>query len=131
MTRSRSRRYKRPVDDRQLRQEIGDQDRLLLVFAYLGPLGLFSLVASRKEFVKWHAKQGVLLSILVASVWVILRGLYLVVRAKLWSLLGALFGVAAGMVALGVLLLGFLCIVRALEGERFKVPLLGDLADAL
>jgi uncharacterized membrane protein len=119
------------VDQTHLTQELSDQDRLLLVFAYLGPLGLFSLVAGRKEFVKWHAKQGVLLSILVAAVWVIMRGLYLVVRAKLWSLLGALFGVAAGMVALGVLLLGFLCIVRALEGERFKVPFVGDLADAL
>jgi uncharacterized membrane protein len=30
-----------------------------------------------------------------------------------------------------LLLLVFLCLVRALEGERFKVPLLGDLADAL
>ena len=32
---------------------------------------------------------------------------------------------------LGLVLVVFLCLVRALEGERFKVPLLGDLADAL
>jgi uncharacterized membrane protein len=119
------------VDQTHLTQELSDQDRLLLVFAYLGPLGLFSLVASRKEFVKWHAKQGVLLSLLVGAVWVVMRGLYLLVRAKLWALLGALFGIAGGMMALGMLLLGFLCIVRALEGERFKVPMVGDLADAL
>lgn len=119
------------MDEGHLSQELTDQDRLLLVFAYLGPLGLFSLVASRKEFVKWHAKQGVLLSLVVAGVWIVLRGLYLLVRAKLWEILGLLFGATAGLMALGLSLLAFLCIVRALEGERFKVPLLGDLADEL
>jgi uncharacterized membrane protein len=119
------------VDEQHLTQEIGDQDRLLLVFAYLGPLALVSLVASRKEFVKWHAKQGVLLSVSVATIWLVARGIYLLLRPKLWPLMGALFGTAAGLTALGLLLLAFLCLVRALEGERFKIPLLGDLADAL
>ena len=119
------------MDEQHLNPGIGDQDRLLLVFAYLGPLALFALVASRKEFVKWHAKQGVLLSVAVSAVWIAARGVYLLLRAKLWPLLGGLFGVAAALTALGVLLLVFLCMVRALEGERFKVPLLGDLADAL
>ena len=131
MTRSWSRRYKRPMDDQRLNQEIGDQDRLLLVFAYLGPLALLSLVASRKEFVKWHAKQGVLLSVAVAAVWIAARGVYLLFRGKLWPLFGGLLSVAAALTALGIVLLVFLCLVRALEGERFKVPLLGDLADAL
>ena len=119
------------MDDQHLTQEIGDQDRLLLAFAYLGPLALFSLVAGRKEFVKWHAKQGMLISAFVAVVWIAARGIYLVIHPKLWPLFSALFGAAAGLTALGLLLLMFLCMVRALEGERFKVPLLGDLADAL
>ena len=131
LTRSPSGRYNRRVGDQHLNQEIGDQDRLLLVFAYLGPLAVFSLVASRKEFVKWHAKQGVLLSVALSAVWIAARGVYLLLRAKLWPLFGALFGAAAALTALGLLLLVFLCLVRALEGERFKVPLLGDLADAL
>lgn len=131
LTGSRRRRYNRRVDDKHLNPEMSDQDRLLLVFAYLGPLALFSLVASRKEFVKWHAKQGVLLSVAVAMVWIAARLVYIMVRGKLWALLGALFGVAAALTALGLALLVFLCLVRALEGERFKVPLLGDLADAL
>jgi uncharacterized membrane protein len=119
------------MGDQQLNQEIGDQDRLLLVFAYLGPLALFALVASRKEFVKWHAKQGVLLSCSVALLWIAARGAYLLIRPKLWPLLGALFSAAAALTVLGLVLVVFLCLVRALEGERFKVPLLGDLADAL
>ncbi len=119
------------MDEPRLNQEIGDQDRLLLVFAYLGPLALLSLVASRKEFVKWHAKQGVLLSVSVAVLWVAARGVYLIFRDKLWPLFGGLLSVAAALTALGIVLLVFLCLVRALEGERFKIPFLGDLADAL
>ena len=45
----------------------------MLVFGYLGPLALVSLLASRREFVKWHAKQGLILS----SAWILL---YLVMR---------------------------------------------------
>ena len=119
------------MEQGHLTQELTDQDRLLLVFAYLGPLGLFSLVAGRKEFVKWHAKQGVLLSLIVAGLWIVTRGIYLLIRAKLWALLGALFEGVAALTGLGVVLVVFLCIVRALEGERFKVPLIGDLADEL
>jgi uncharacterized membrane protein len=46
-------------------------------------------------------------------------------------LFGVLLSAAAALTALGLFLVVFLCMVRALEGERFKIPLLGDLADAL
>ena len=91
-------------------QELTDQDRVLLVFAYLGPLALLSLIA---------------------AAWIASRGLYLLVREKLWALLGVLFWTAAGLTALGLALLVLFCVVRALEGERFKIPLLGDLVDSM
>ena len=51
-----------------LSPELTDQDRVLLVFGYLGPLALVSLIASRRELVKWHAKQGLLLAAAVVVV---------------------------------------------------------------
>ena len=63
--------------------------------------------------------------------------LYIVLHAiqyllvKVWSGLGVLGWAAFSLVFLGALVLLLLCIVRALEGERFKVPMLGDLADRL
>jgi uncharacterized membrane protein len=119
------------VESEPLAQELTDQDRVLLVFAYLGPLALLPLIAARREFVKWHAKQGALLALVTAVLWIGARGIYLLVRGKLWALVGVLFGTAAGLVALGLVLLLLFCIVRALEGERFKIPLLGDIVDAL
>jgi uncharacterized membrane protein len=119
------------MDAKPLAQELSDQDKVLLVFAYFGPLALVSLVAARKEFVKWHAKQGAILAVAVAFVWIVARGLFLLVRGKLWALFGVLFWGGAALTALGLMIVLLLCIVRALEGERFKIPVLGDLADAL
>ena len=115
-----------------LSPEITDQDRILLVFAYLGPLALVSLVVSRRELVKWHAKQGALLGATVVAAYLVLKPLHLFLlnNRYLWWL-GELFWAAVGLAALGMLVLLLLCIVRALEGERFKVPVLGDLADRI
>jgi uncharacterized membrane protein len=42
-----------------------------------------------------------------------------------------LFWAVTWAVALGVLLMIMVCIIRGLEGERFKLPIIGDLADRL
>ena len=116
-------------------QELTDQDRVLLVFAYLGPLALLALIAARREFVKWHAKQGALLSMSIAAAWLVSRLVYVQARGDapgiVWAVVGVLFWFAAGLTALGLVLLLLFCIVRALAGERFKIPLLGDLVDSM
>ena len=116
------------METEQYAQELSDEDRILLVFGYLGPLALVSLVASRREFVKWHAKQGLLLSLTLAAAYVIVRMVH-------WPLdrwvpfLGEIFWAGVVLSGLGALVLLLFCIVRALEGERFKIPVLGDVAD--
>jgi len=120
------------MESQQLSQELSDQDRILLVFGYLGPLAIVSLVASRREFIKWHAKQGLILSIFVSALYlVILRPLIHVTDRYAWSWLTELFWAVTWLVAVGVLLMILVCIIRGLEGERFKLPILGDLADRL
>lgn len=116
----------------QLSQELTDQDRILLVFGYLGPLAFVALVASRREFVRWHAKQGLLLSLVVSALYlVILRPLIHVTTQYHWSWMTELFWAATWLVALGVVLMMIVCIIRGLEGERFKLPILGEAADRL
>ena len=105
--------------------------RLLLVFGYLGPLSLVSLVTSRREFVKWHAKQGLVLSALLLAVFPVLRFLDFVLDRFFWAVFGELFWIAIWMIVLGVVLAMLTCIIRGLEGERFKLPILGELADKL
>ena len=119
------------MESEHLTQELSDQDRLLIVFGYLGPLAFVSLVAGRREFVKWHAKQGLVLSAALGVLYLILRFVHFIVDTYLLAFLGELFWTTAWMVMLGVILTMVVCIVRGLDGERFKVPLLGDLADRL
>ncbi len=114
----------------RLDQELTDQDRVLLVFAYLGPLALVSLVASRREFVKWHAKQGLVLAAGLVVLYPVLRAIQFLL-ASLWSVFGELFRMAVWLGVAGIGMVALVCLVRALEGERFKLPVLGELADRL
>ena len=116
------------MESENLATELTDQDRILLVFGYLGPLALLPLVASRREFVKWHARQGILLSATVVALYGIVKPIHVLLKRYLWAV-SELFWAGVCLMALGMLILLLLCIVRALEGERFKVPVLGDLAD--
>ena len=115
-----------------LGQELGDQDRVLLVFDYLGPLALVSLVASRREFVKWHAKQGIVLWSALVVAYPVLRFVHYVLDRYFWAVFGrdVLGGNLVDRDRRGARVM-LVCIVRALEGERFKLPMLGDLADRL
>lgn len=123
---------KTAMEGQNLPAEFSDQDKLLLVFGYLGPLAIFTLIATRREFVKWHAKQGLILSATIAALYLVLKAIHLVLRTKyFWPVFGDLYWAIVGLLGLGVFLVMLLCIVRALEGERFKVPMLGDLADRI
>ena len=113
-----------------LGQELTDQDRLLLVFGYLGPLALVSLVASRRELVKWHAKQGLLLAAAVLLVHIVFKPIHSLM-SQFVAPMRDIFWAANALVLLGALLGTIVCIVRGLEGERFKLPGLGALADWL
>lgn len=114
-----------------LDQELSDQDRVLLVFGYLGPLALVSLVASRREFVKWHAKQGLVFSATLVALYPILRFVQFILDRYFWAVFGEIFWVGVWMALAGVAVMMLVCVVRGLEGERFRAPLLGDLADRL
>jgi len=122
------------MEEERLGQELTDQDRVLLVFGYLGPLALVALIASRREFVKWHAKQGLALSLSWLLIYPVLR--YLHLRLESWSgffstAVAEVFWAMSWLVVMGVLIAGLVCIIRGLEGERFKIPILGAVADRL
>jgi uncharacterized membrane protein len=119
------------MEEEQLRQDLTDQDRVLVVFGYLGPLALVSLLASRREFVKWHAKQGLLVFATLAVIYPVLKFVHFILDRFLWAVFGELFWVGAWMIVVGILVTMLVCVVRGLEGERFKLPMLGELADRL
>jgi uncharacterized membrane protein len=99
---------------------------IFLVLSYVGILSLVPLLAKKDDAeVQWHAKNGVVL-FGAEVIWVIVR-----------IILSRIPAVACGMVFVGCIVwLGFLaisiiCIMKAVQGQRFRIPILTDIAEKM
>lgn len=100
-------------------ETVRDQDKIMLVLAYLGIFALIPLLTVKdSEFVKWHAKNGLVLGVG--------GGIAL-------SILGALpfIQILVCIAAPALLIVDILAMVKALNGERWRIPGASDLADKL
>jgi fumarate reductase subunit D len=92
--------------------QVRDQDKIMLVLAYLSIFALIPfLTVKDSEFVRFHARQGVVLfgfSVVTTFIPIV--------------------GCVAPFFFLGV---SIFAIVKALGGERWRMPLVADLADRL
>ena len=106
---------------------VRDQDKMMLFLAYFGIFGLipFSVVKD-SDYVHWHAKQGLTYSILAIGVWVAWAVLSFVLHA---IHLGFLAGLGTFALAVALMAIWFLALVKAMSGERWRIPFVADLAD--
>lgn len=109
-------------------EALHDEERLLIIFAYMGPLAIVSLAAARSDFVRWHARQGLLLGVLTLVTFVVLRPLHTLMYI-IWPFLGEIFLTMEILIGFGYFLVAVLCLVRGIERTRFRIPFLADLAD--
>jgi uncharacterized membrane protein len=89
---------------------------------------VFFVVENDSRFVKFHALQSMMVSVAVMAVYI---G-YTIVFMILWRL--PIVGWMLGNLGFALLMLVFLalwiyCMVKAFNGERFKLPYLGELAE--
>ena len=115
-----------PLEGEDLTNSPSERSRWLAAMSYLTFLCFFSLWRSKDDpFIKYHARQGFLL-LLVECV-VLVATLILEVTIGKIRLVGmlviGLFRLAAGLGALTLSVVGF---VKALFGEYWHLPLLGD-----
>lgn len=84
---------------------------LMAALSYVWILSVVMLIIKKDdEFVKFHAKQGLILFIV--------------------SFVGVI-PVIGWFVWLGVVVLDIIGFIKALSGERYKVPVVGDLAEKI
>jgi len=95
---------------------VREQDKIQLVLAYLGILSLIPLITVKdSEFVKWNAKQGLVLFIA-----------YIVIGfLNAIPILGQIIWCVGSIGYLVAVILG---ITKSLKGERWTIPLISDLA---
>ncbi|MDD3531790.1 MAG: hypothetical protein PHR64_00080 [Candidatus Shapirobacteria bacterium] len=94
-----------------------DDNRVIALLSYIGILVLVPLLTAKEdEFVKFHAKQGLVL--LVAAIAVGMVGVI--------PLLGWLIAFVGGLTCLALAVMG---IVNVLNGKKKPLPLIGQFAD--
>ena len=101
----------------------GSENRQLwLILAYLWILALIPFLAEQHdEEVQWHAKHGLVLTGAEIVVWILFSVINMTVAC-----VGCILALP---VFLGAIVVRVLCIVKALNGERFLIPGLSELAD--
>lgn len=101
-------------------EAVREQDKIMLILAYapcllcLIPL----LTVKDSEYVVWHAKQGLVLTV-GGGVGVAIIGLIPIVNFF------------ACVLAAGLFVVCLIAILKALKGERWKLPIVSDLASKL
>lgn len=103
----------------------GDGNRtLMLVLSYLGILALIPLLVEKEDGeVQWHAKHGLVLFGAWLAVWIVISILAQV------PVLGCIAMIGWPLAGLGYLIVAIMGIVKATQGQRFRVPWLTDFAD--
>ena len=109
-------------------EDLDEEDKVMLVFSYLWVLALVPFMVTRREYVRWHAKQGLMLCGVACVVFfaVIFVGAILATVTRVFAWLFA-FGLL-NLVFL-YMALALVCMVKALRGERWAIPFLGDLVE--
>ncbi len=111
-------------------EDLNEEDKVMLVFSYLWVLALVPFMVTRREFVRWHAKQGLILCGLSCVIFlaIIFVGAVLATLAKVFAWL---FAFALINLVLLYLALALVCVIKALRGERWAIPFLGDLVEKI
>ncbi len=101
----------------------------MIVLSYFGLLALIPLLVEKDDReVQWHAKHGLVLTVAWFILFVVLQ-VVMIVLGAISGGLGCLFGLVTPLVALAILVLHVMLIVKGINGERFKLPVLSDFAD--
>jgi uncharacterized membrane protein len=99
----------------------------MLVLSYLGILALIPLLTKKDDpEVQWHAKNGLMLTAAYVVFWIVwsIFSHFLPSMACFLTLVPCAIGV-------GYLALIIVSIMKAVNGQRFRLPVLSDMADKM
>ncbi len=90
---------------------------------------LMFVMKPEDKFVKFHAVQSILLGISYFVIWIVV-GIVTTGASYAVPFLGALLGLGLiGIIWLVFVLVWLYCIYKAYSGERFKLPIIGSMAE--
>lgn len=92
-------------------------------------LGLvFFLIEKESGFVRFHAMQSILLSAGLIIAWIVFW-VVSIILGMIVGILGTLFSLLSFLIGLGALAIFILMMIKAYQGEVYKLPFIGDMAE--
>lgn len=110
----------------------GIQANLAALLCYLAGwvTGLiFFLVEKENKFVRFHAMQSIVVFGAFSAVWIVISVLVSFAIGIHAYFLLPLFGLASTLLSLFALVLWIVLMIKAYQGEKFKLPFAGDIAE--
>lgn len=109
----------------------GGDRTLMVILSYLWILALIPLLTKKDDpEVQWHAKNGLALVGAEIVIWIVFMIAGFALRGILASL-GCGLAVIECVVWIGFLVLRVLCIVKGVGGQRFRIPVITDMAEKM
>ena len=108
---------------------------LSYIFGWVSGL-IFFLIEKDSRLVRFHAMQSLLFNVLVGVVaialWIVLFVVFMIaaqISGTLATLLSLVSILVWGVFVLAILAGFILCLVKAFQGQYFKLPVIGNLAE--
>jgi len=121
------------MSDNTSAKPFNDEDKIHLFLAYFGLLSLIPFFMFKdkkddpqKEYVYWHARQGLALSIAIFVLCIVI-GVISFIPLLGWAI-GCLSFVLIPLVALGGSIMGW---IKAFGGEKWEIPGISKLSNML
>ncbi|HEY6139036.1 MAG TPA: DUF4870 domain-containing protein [Thermoanaerobaculia bacterium] len=103
---------------------------LMVVLSYLWILCLIPLLTKKDDSeVQWHAKNGLAILIAEIVVWVFFF-IFSIVAHRI-PFLGCGVWVLQCVISIGFIVIRVIAIVKGVNGQRFRVPMVSDFADKM
>ena len=105
------------------------------IFGWLSGLILL-LLEKESRLVRFHAMQSILFNVLVAVIgfvlWIV-TFIFVLIASQMGGFLGTIVGLLATLLwiafCIGLLIAWVMCLVKAYQGQFFKLPVIGNFAE--
>jgi len=111
----------------------GLESNIAALLAYVvSPLTgiIFYVIEKQSRFVRYHAMQSILFGVAAIIISIAFNFMVIVVSSFSWAL-GALFSLGGLLLALLFFAAWLYCLIKAYQGQRFKLPVIGDMAEQI
>ena len=118
-----------PPQEPAAKEVVSENRNVMIVLSYLWLLALIPLLVEKEDReVQWHAKHGLVLTVVEVIVMIGLQVVVMILGAVSGGL-GCIFTLLIPIFMLAILIVHVLCIVKGINGQRFLIPGVSEFAD--